>query len=394
MVCDPISNVKSGSVISSIRFAQLLQKQGHHIIFIGARTREHRDHNNHDGIKVYRYRGTSYPKSGGYYLAFPTVQELKKVFQKEKIDIVHIILPMSGALVAMRAARLLGIKVVTHSHSQPENLFIDMPKFIRPILHDLWNKYLRWLYGKTEYVIYPSEIARDLLHLNKKNQPSAVISNGINLKEFKPTDIGNFYKRFNIPGNTVKLLFVGRLYPEKSVDTLIKAVPYIVEKQENIHIMIVGAGHLRQKLEKLVKDLRVQKYVTFLGLISDKDKVLAYNACDIFVLPSLAELEGMVVLEAMACAKPIVIANTEMSAARYFVQGNGFLFKALDYKDLAAQALKLITDDELRKKFGQVSLKNIEAYDINRSVELLENVYYSVLGIDKSNQTIHYSHKL
>jgi glycosyltransferase involved in cell wall biosynthesis len=382
MVCDPIGNNKSGVVVSTLRFGKLLKERGHHVIFIGAKSEEHRGHSHHHDIKAYRYRSLPVPKSGGWNLAFPSVKELKKVFLEEKINVVHIILPMSGGVQAIRAARALGIKIVAHSHSQPENLFMDMPKTIQPTLNNLWNKYLSWVYGKAESVIFPSELARSLLiKLNKKNQPSAVISNGINLEHFQPMDFGDFHTRFNIPSDKVKLLFVGRLYPEKSIDTLINAVPHIIKKHPNTHIMIAGAGHFRSKLEKLVHNLGVGKHITFLGLVSDEDKVHAYNASDIFVLPSLAELEGMVVLEAMACGKPIIISDAEMSASRFFVDGNGFLFKTRDHEHLAQQVMKLITDADLRKKMGKVSFEKAKNYDIYKSVEMLEEVYYKALNL-------------
>ncbi|OGI68258.1 hypothetical protein A2738_02235 [Candidatus Nomurabacteria bacterium RIFCSPHIGHO2_01_FULL_42_15] len=381
MVCDPIGENKSGVVVSTMRFGKLLKERGHHVIFIGARSKEHKDHSYHDDVKAYRYRSLPVPKSGGWHLAFPTVQQLKKVFLDEKIDVVHILLPMSGSIVAIKAAKALNIKIVAHSHSQPENLFMDMPKIIQPALGKIWNKYLAWTYGKAESLIYPTEMARGLLSkLSDPNQPSAVISNGINLKEFGPAKIGDFYERYGIPADKIKLLFVGRLYPEKSIDTLIKAIPQIIKEHPNTHVMIVGGGHLRPKLEKLTDRLGVRKHVTFLGLIDEEDKILAYNASDIFVLPSLAELEGMVVLEAMACGKPIVISDAEMSASRYFVDGNGFLFKSEDHEDLARQVSKLIGDPELRKKHGEASFANIKRYDIETSIGLLEEVYYLALN--------------
>jgi len=114
-------------------------------------------------------------------------------------------------------------------------------------------------------------------------------------------------------------------------------------------------------------------------LVSEQDKILAYNASDIFILPSLAELEGMVVLEAMACGKPIVVSDAEMSASRFFVENNGFLFKTYDHLDLADQVLKLITDHDLRAKMGKISFEKSKQYDIHKSVDLLEAVYYSAL---------------
>jgi len=380
MVCDPIGSNKSGVVVSTMRFGKLLTERGHHVIFIGAKSKEHKDHSQHGDIKAYRFRSLPIPKSGGWNLAFPTVKELKNVFQEEKIDVVHIILPMSGAIVAIKAAKSLNIKIVAHSHSQPENLFMDMPKWIRPTLSYLWNKFLVWVYSKAKILIYPSEMARTLLDkLSKKNQPSIIISNGINLKEFKPLEIGDFHERFNIPNDKIKLLFVGRLFPEKSIHTLIEAVPYIIKEHENTHIMIVGGGHLRPSLEKLALDLGVDQHVTFLGLVSEEDKILAFNASDIFVLPSLAELEGMVVLEAMACGKPIVIADSIGSASKYFVNENGFLFESQNHMDLAEKLLTIIKDTPLREKMGQKSFELIKDYDIEESANKLEKLYYSLL---------------
>jgi glycosyltransferase involved in cell wall biosynthesis len=172
---------------------------------------------------------------------------------------------------------------------------------------------------------------------------------------------------------------VGRLFPEKSVDTLIKAIPNIVAKYKNIHIMIVGGGHLRVKLEKIVQDLNVNRYITFLGLVNEEDKILAYNACDIFVLPSVAELEGMTTLEAKACGKPIIISDAKMNASRFFVDGNGFLFETKNHEDLAKQAIKLIINKELREKMGKISLEKSKNYDIQESADKLEEVYYSTI---------------
>src|SRR5665213_538379 len=149
MVCDPIGNNKSGVVVSTLRFGKLLRERGHNVIFIAARSKEHSGHSHHGGVKAYRYRGIPLPKSGGWHLAFPTVRELKMVFKEEKIDVVHILLPMSGAMVAIKAARQLGIKIVAHSHSQPENVFMNMPKITQPVFFRLWNKYLAWVYGKS-----------------------------------------------------------------------------------------------------------------------------------------------------------------------------------------------------------------------------------------------------
>ena len=380
MICDPAGEYKAGAVVSALRFSKLLQERGHRVIFIGAKDKKDRDDNYVQGIKMYRFRSLPLPKSGGWHLAFPTVGEVKKILAKEKIDIVHIILPMTGAFMAIKAAQRLSIKMVAHSHSQPENLFMDAPSFARPFLDKTWNSILAWMYSKGEVILYPSKMAHSLLdHLTEDGKPSVVFSNGVNMEVFKPIDTGDFYNRFNIPKDTLNLVYVGRLFPEKSVDTLIEAMPLILEEHPKTHLTIVGGGYLRERLEKLANTLNITQNVSFLGLVSEEDKILAYNAGDIFVSPSFAELEGMTVLEAMACGKPIIVPNGEMNAARFFVDGNGLLFETANIKDLAEKVLTILKDEELRTRMGETSLKNSKKYDIQESVTLLENVYYSVL---------------
>ncbi len=380
MICDPIGDYKAGAIVSAVRFAKLLQERGHNVVFIGAKSAEHRGHNEFQGMKAYRFRSIPLPRSGGWQLAFPTVGEIKKVLREEHIDVAHVILPMSGALMAIKAAKSLGIKIVAHSHSQPENLFMDAPKFSRPVLDRMWNAYLAWIYSKAESIIYPSEMAFGLLdHLTAEGKPSTVISNGVNTERYKPIDVGDFHARFNIPTDTVNLFYVGRLFPEKSLDTLVKAVPAIIAGHPKTHVIIAGHGYMLPKLQRLVEKLEVGTHVTFISPISDEDKIIAYNASDIFVSPSFAELEGMTVLEAMACGKPVIVPNAEMNAARHFVQDNGLLFATANAEDLAKQALKLITDVDLRRKMGDESLAKSKEYDIHRSVEKLEHVYHSAL---------------
>lgn len=380
MICDPIGDYKAGSIVSAVRFANLLHERGHNVIFIGSKTPEHRAHNEFQGMKAYRYRSIPLPRSGGWRLAFPTIREIKEVLREENIDVVHVILPMSCALMAIKAAKSLDIKIVAHSHSQPENLFMDAPRLSRPMLDRMWNAYLAWIYSKAESIIYPSEMAFGLLdHLTAEGKPSTVISNGVNIDRYKPVDVGDFHKRFNIPTDTVNLFYVGRLFPEKSLDTLVKAVPSIIGGHPKTHVIIAGHGYMLPKLQKLAERLDVGAFVTFISPISDEDKIIAYSISDMFVSPSFAELEGMTVLEAMACGKPVIIPNAEMNAARHFVDGNGLLFETANAEDLAKQALRLIADVDLRRKMGEVSLSKSKNYDIHRSVERLEHVYHSAL---------------
>jgi 1,2-diacylglycerol 3-alpha-glucosyltransferase len=382
IVCDPITDYTAGSFVSTLRFAELLSNRGHKIIFIAAKSPTNHQDNYYKNIKIYRFFSVLLPKSENmFYLSFPAIYQVKKILADEKIDIVHTMIPTPSAIISIRAAKQLRIPVVVHSHAQPENIFLHLPKMlVSKRINDIFYKYLLWIYKQADYIVYPSEFARQLFIKFNIEVETAVISNGVDTDEYKKIDTEEFFKKFNLPKDVKKILYVGRMHPEKSLDTLIDSVPFISNKIPNIQVYIVGFGHMEEKLKKHAKSLGLEKKIIFFGKLSDEDKILAFNACDLFVLPSLAELEGMVVLEAMACGKPILIANAKDSASTFFVSENGLLFEPENPEDLARQAVKILSNDSLRSKMGDASLETSKKYDINESVSRLEEIYYSVLG--------------
>jgi glycosyltransferase involved in cell wall biosynthesis len=339
-------------------------------------------------MKVYRFFSILLPKTEGQlYISFPTIFQIKKILKKEKVDIVHKMIPTPSSYLAVRAAKQMGIKTVSHSHTQPENLFLHFPKFLPlKLINYIFYKYLIGVYKNTEITICPSKFAERALTKRDCNIKTTVISNGANLLKFRRINPAPFLKKFNIPKETKRLIFVGRLHPEKKVETLIKAMPLILKKYKKAHAVIIGFGHLDEKLKKLSKVLGIEKHVTFCGKVSDEELIMAHSSGDIFVLPSLAELEGMAVLESMCCKNPILVANSDESASVDFVSGNGFLFEPENHKDLAKKALELLMNERLRKSMALTSFKNSKDYNINKSIDKLEKLYYSLLDERKISQ--------
>lgn len=380
MVLDSVTHQTAGSFISTLRFAENLRKRGHKVIFLTSMHKGTLKIDNHNGIPTYRFFSIPIPKTGKQFsLAFPKLSEVKDVLKKEGIEIVHVMGPTPSALKSIKAARELGIKIVAHSHTQPENILIYLPKSIRlGKITELAYRYIINTYKKTDIVICPSKFSESIIKKYAPEIKTEVISNGVDISKFKKIKYEEILKKYNLPKDKKKLLFIGRLDPEKCVDIIIKAMPHILKEFKNVHLAIVGRGNLKDELKKLVQDLKLQDHVTFLGRIPDEDLTPVYNAGDIFILPSLVELEGMVVLEAMACGKPILIANSKNSASPYFVEENGFLFRPWDYKDLAEKALTMLKDEKLLKKMAAKSYAKSKDYDINKSVSMLEKVYYSL----------------
>jgi len=381
ILCDPIGFQVGGSFRSTLRFAKFLLKKNHKIIFLAARNPSRPDIDFYEKIKVYRFFSILLPNTEKqFYIALPTKEKIKNIFVKEKIDILHIMLPTPAAIPAIKAAKDLNVKIVAHSHTQPENMLLTLPKLLRIMrLDKLFYKYMIWIYKKADVVICPSNFAEKLLKSHNKDLRTTIISNGVDILKFKKINPKSFLEKYNMDKARKRILFVGRLHPEKSVNTLIEAMPFILKHVKDAHLDIAGIGYLQESLENLTKNLNIKDNVTFFGKFSDKDLVLVYNSCCIFALPSIAELEGMVVLEAMACHKPVLIANSENSASVQFVDGNGALFRPQDPEDLAKKAVKLLLDKKLRERMSKRSYEIAKKYDINKSAAKLEKIYMNLI---------------
>jgi glycosyltransferase involved in cell wall biosynthesis len=124
------------------------------------------------------------------------------------------------------------------------------------------------------------------------------------------------------------IIFAGRLLPNKNVDLLIRAVKLVKRTKPDVRCLIVGDGPERQRLEDLVVELRLQNNVTFFNFLEDHNELYSLmKSSRMFVLPSVREGFGLVVIEANACGLPVITTMHELNAASdLIVQGrNGYL---------------------------------------------------------------------
>lgn len=383
-VCDGIAEFTAGSVVSTRRFALLLKERGHEAVFIAGKAPEHEHDDMWEGMKVYRFRSMLLPKTDErFYMGFPTTREAADVLKKEHIDIVHVVVPTPAAITTIRAAKRLGIPVVVHSHTQPENLFLNAANnrvnFVANVLSEIMYVYLRWLYKKVDLLIFPTEFSRNYFKGMPEHMRTEVITNGVDIEKFKPHDRSQVCKKLELAEDKQYLLYVGRLHPEKRVDILIRAMPAIAKVHASAHALIVGGGHREQSLKALTKEVGAETCVTFLGFLPEEDVQAVYSVSDIFVLPSLVELEGMVVLQAIATGNALLISDSVKSASRYLVDADGYLFKANDPNDLAKQALLMLESPDTLAQFKAKSLSRRADFDIHNSAKKIEDIYRSLL---------------
>ena len=137
-------------------------------------------------------------------------------------------------------------------------------------------------------------------------------------------------------------LFVGRLVPYKGADVLLRALARV-----DVAAVVIGDGPMRGELERLSRDLKLESRIFFLGPLEDDAVAAWYAACDLFVLPSVtrAEAFGLVQLEAMARAKPVISTRLATGVPWVNVDGvTGIVVPPGDSEALAA-ALQTLAGD-------------------------------------------------
>jgi glycosyltransferase involved in cell wall biosynthesis len=140
-------------------------------------------------------------------------------------------------------------------------------------------------------------------------RPIAVIPNGIDLERTPLRDIlPGFWRRWDIPDGSFKILFLSRVVADKGVDLLLRAMAQVLHHVPHAHCIVAGDGPqgYRSQLTKIVRETGLTKSVTFTGPLEGEEKFLAYRNADVFVLPSRNEAQGIVVLEALSQNLPVV----------------------------------------------------------------------------------------
>ncbi|MBI4017644.1 MAG: glycosyltransferase [Candidatus Aenigmarchaeota archaeon] len=373
-----------GSYKSTRRFATGLAERGYSIIVMTSRTKGHEKIKLPRNLKIVYFHGIPFPQTNkNIKIVIPDIYKIAKCFIKERVDIVHVCEPTPLGWCAIAAARITGIPVVASNHFQPEHILPGIKKFNKDVTKRTLNRYAASLYNNCDYVIAPSRYSESYLRSIGVHAPIAVISNGVQADFFKPLRkqaISDALKNKRI------VLSVSRLNSDKRIDLIVKSMVHVVKEVPNAHLVVVGAGFEEDSLRKLVRDTGVQDSVTFSGFVEESEKPRYYSASDVFVSACDCELEGMSILEAMACGSPIIVSDAKTSAASQFIENNGFTFRSGNEKDLAKNIVRVLSSKNIRR-MRTASVLEARRYSFKDSVDKLEAVYATVLESAGSNPT-------
>jgi len=182
----------------------------------------------------------------------------------------------------------------------------------------------------------------------------------------------------------VNLLFVGRLVAFKCPDILIEAVSRLNETiKSKIQLTIVGDGDERSYLEQMVQTRNLDDIVNFVGKITQEETLEYYRKADIFCFPSIRESGGAVVLEAMACGLPCIVANTG-GVVDYVTEETGFKIEPISREYLTQELTKKIEiiseNEDLREKMSTKAIERTREFEWGCKAKKIVKIYEEVFA--------------
>jgi glycosyltransferase involved in cell wall biosynthesis len=283
-----------------------------------------------------------------------------RMFRKEKPDIM--ILNFSADVKTCGiAAKKAGIRHIVYRRGSAipiRNTFIN-----------------RWLYKNiiTHIIANSEETKRTILQNNMQLFPFekiTVIYNGIDLEQLDGQTGTQLYQKEN---REILIGNAGRMVLQKGQKYLIEMAKLLRQKGIDFKILIAGEGPLEKSLRQLAAEYGVENHVIFPGFIHDV-KVFMDNI-DIFVLPSNWEGFGYVLVEAMACRKPVVAFNISSNPEIVVNHETGFLVNPMDINAFTEKVEFLGRDPELCKSFGLAGRKRVEdLFDLENNQSKVESL--------------------
>lgn len=369
------------------QLTQGLTKRGHKVYVIAPSKNFRNTVSYENNITVYGIRSVVIPEAiYPSHFRIPITagsNKINKILKEIKPDIINIQDHFMIGNKISKEARKLGIPVIGTNHFMPENFihYLYPPKFAKKMVKKLaWTTFLR-VYKNLNLITTPTQTAADMIKKLGLKNPIIPISNGVNLKTFNPKNKGSdIRKRFKIKHADPVILFVGRLDKEKHIDVLIKSMPFILEEIK-AKLVLTGKGTEKTRLSNLCKKLGVSSNVIFTGFIPDEDLPSLYKVGDVFAIASIAELQSIATLEAMASGLPVVAAK--VIALPELVQNgiNGYLFEEGNYIQLANHVVTILKKDKLRKRMSINSLKIVQKHSIEKTILNYEKTYKNVLRV-------------
>ena len=370
VVCYPTFG---GSGVVATELGIELSKKGHEVHFITYSQPVRLDALS-SNLHYHEVNVPDYPlfKYEPYELALSS--KLFDVISKHKIDVLHVHYAIPHAYAAYMAKKILkdngyNIPIITTLHGTDITLVGNNP-FYKPAVTFSINK--------SDIVTCVSKsLMEDTREFFGIKREIKVIPNFI--------DIDKYAKKHNLcQGNMLAqddekiIVHVSNFRPLKRIIDVLKIFEKINQKI-NSKLIMVGDGPDKKKAKDFLRKNNLKNKVIFLGKTSEVDEILCSS--DLFLLPSEKESFGLAALEAMALKVPVISTNTGGLKDLNINGNSGYTSDIGDIDSMAKNAIKILSDDSLEKKYRSQAFENAKKYDIKTVIPLYEKIYDQALNM-------------
>ncbi len=372
LAADQYPEFLNGAGAATERLAAGLTRRGHDVTVAYPSVAGPRSRRVRHGLVDERFTSVRLPHGQGVRICLPVsvAREADELLGSTSYDVVHVQshLPVGRAVLA--AARRAGIRVVATNHFMPENLLphVPAPELVRRRLGAWAWRDLARVFGRADVLTTPTLRAAEILAERADLPLAQVISNGIDLDQFRPDESRRG------PGGPAEgvgdpfVLFVGRLEQEKRVEDLLRAFADL-PAEVPARLVYVGQGSLLGELRRMAADLGVGDRVEFWGTVSTERLRRAYADCAVFCAPGIAELQSLVTLEAIASGAAVVAADAVALPHLVRHGRNGYLYPPEQPEQLTGHLRHLLTSPELREQMGAESRRLAAAHDVEATLD-------------------------
>ncbi len=291
---------------------------------------------------------------------------LASLLRRERIDLLHTHL-FHADLAGRAAGYLAGVPHLVHTVHVAEGRFLP------------WRfAYARLTAARCERIVCVSQSVRDD-HARRSGLPArnyAVIPNGIDAARYSRDEDLRRLRRseWGIGDGEVLFAFVGRLDPQKGVDTLLSAMSHLGARGEGVRIVLAGDGPQRHLMENYIAHGEGGKLANWLGFVRDVRGVL--SAADALVMPSRWEGWPVALGEAMAAGLAVVVTRAPGIIDVIDDGQTGLLVPTDDVPQLAEAILRLSRDADLRARLGEAARRRVaEKFSIDANIAAHEELY-------------------
>ncbi len=333
---------------------------------------------------VYRCKGIPCPPAEKFKLVVPNIFAwgIKKEFDRNAFDIVHVHHPFWMGAKGMRLARKSGKPVVLTYHTRFEMYADNLPAFRLIFKNVISHKLIKNFGQKCKGIIAPTITASEYLENVGVSRKKLVMPTGIDFKRYEiiePLQIQEI-KNTYAPNGEILLCSVARLSVEKNIDFMIHSLAYVKEHtDQRFTCMLIGTGTEQEHIEQLIQELGLEREVRLTGMIQPEDIPAYYLASDFFVFSSKSETQGMVLLEAMAGKCPVVAINA--SGVDDVIQDEFNGFKTQEEEVVwAEKVIELLENRELRVQMAENAFHYSEDFSMDRLAEEVEQFYKKIIA--------------